>query len=114
MSLPQSPGLQPRESRAASVSSGHAEPPNVVDGLVARVLPRGAEARPRTNSIGHDLCRPSPGHRQAIGQDASRKISSVSCTNASLSGGLATGAAATTVISATPPVSNSKRGEVYV
>ncbi|XP_026297428.1 uncharacterized protein LOC408898 isoform X2 [Apis mellifera] len=117
MSLPQSPGLQPRENRAASVSSGH-EPPNAVDSLVARVLPsRGAEARPRTNSIGHDLCRASAGHRQPVaGQDASRKISSVSCTNASLSGGLATSAAAatTTVISATPPVSNSKRGEVYV
>lgn len=113
MSLPQSPGLQPRENRAASVSSGAEQ----VDSLVARVvaLPsRGGEARPRTNSVGHDaLCAPLASHR---GQDPSiRKISSVSCTNASLSAGvLATSAAATAVISATPPHSNSKRGEVYV
>lgn len=123
MSLPQSPGLQPRENRAASVSSGHhgaeAGGNGAVDSLVARVvaLPsRGGEARPRTNSVGHDLCAPLASHR---GQDPSiRKISSVSCTNASLSGGggvLATSAAAATaVISATPPHSNSKRGEVYV
>ncbi|XP_043584998.1 uncharacterized protein LOC122568851 isoform X2 [Bombus pyrosoma] len=104
MSLPQSPGLQPRENRAASVSNGH-EPPNI-----DRLIVHGKDIRPRTNSIGHDLCRPS--HRI---QDTSRKISSVSCTNASLSSGLgATPITATTIMPATTPVAGSKRGEVYV
>ncbi|XP_050478589.1 uncharacterized protein LOC126867749 isoform X2 [Bombus huntii] len=104
MSLPQSPGLQPRENRAASVSNGH-EPPNI-----DRLIVHGKDIRPRTNSIGHDLCRPS--HRI---QDTSRKISSVSCTNASLSSGLGTAPiTATTIMPATTPVAGSKRGEVYV
>ncbi|XP_003396773.1 uncharacterized protein LOC126920229 isoform X1 [Bombus affinis] len=104
MSLPQSPGLQPRENRAASVSNGH-EPPNI-----DRLIVHGKDIRPRTNSIGHDLCRPS--HRI---QDTSRKISSVSCTNASLSSGLGTTPiTATTIMPATTPVAGSKRGEVYV
>ncbi|XP_076286505.1 bestrophin family protein [Lasioglossum baleicum] len=100
MSLPHSPGLQPRENRAASVSNGH-DPPNI-DRLM--VLCK-QDTRPRTNSIGHDLCRPN----QRV-QDA-RKISSVSCTNASLS---TTPTTTTTVMPATAPVANSKRGEVYV
>ncbi|XP_033183282.1 bestrophin family protein isoform X2 [Bombus vancouverensis nearcticus] len=104
MSLPQSPGLQPRENRAASVSNGH-EPPNI-----DRLIVHGKDIRPRTNSIGHDLCRPS--HRI---QDTSRKISSVSCTNASLTSGLGTAPiTATTIMPATTPVAGSKRGEVYV
>ncbi|XP_043528583.1 bestrophin-3 [Frieseomelitta varia] len=105
MSLPQSPGLQPRENRAASVSNGH-EPPNI-DRLIARDK---EVARPRTNSIDHDLCRPS--HRV---QDTSRKMSSVSCTNASLSNSLGTTpTTATTIMPVTTPVAGSKRGEVYV
>ncbi|XP_033340756.1 bestrophin family protein [Megalopta genalis] len=104
MSLPHSPGLQPRENRAASVSNGH-DPPNI-DRLM--VLSK-QDTRPRTNSIGHDVCRPN--HRV---QD-SRKISSVSCTNASLSGGLGTSpTTATTVMPAAASIANSKRGEVYV
>ncbi|XP_076649260.1 bestrophin family protein [Halictus rubicundus] len=104
MSLPHSPGLQPRENRAASVSNGH-DPPNI-DRLM--VLCK-QDTRPRTNSIGHDLCRPN----QRV-QDT-RKISSVSCTNASFTGGMATTpTTATTVMPATAPVANSKRGEVYV
>ena len=105
MSLPQSPGLQPRENRAASVSNGH-EPPNI-DRLIARDKDA---VRPRTNSIDHDLCRPS--HRV---QDTSRKISSVSCTNASLSSSLGTTpTTATAIMPVTTPVAGSKRGEVYV
>lgn len=105
MSLPHSPGLQPRENRAASVSNGH-EPPNI-DRLLVNA---NRDVRPRTNSIGHDLCRPI--HRI---QDASRKISSVSCTNATLAGGLGTTpTTATTVAPAPAPVAGSKRGEVYV
>lgn len=105
MSLPQSPGLQPRENRAASVSNGH-EPPNI-DRLMAHGT---QDIRPRTNSIGHDLCRPN--HRL---QDTSRKISSVSCTNATLSNGLSTTPSSTTsIMPATAPVAGSKRGEVYV
>ncbi|XP_078044426.1 bestrophin family protein isoform X1 [Augochlora pura] len=104
MSLPHSPGLHPRENRAASVSNGH-DPPNI-DRLM--VLCK-QDTRPRTNSIGHDVCRPN--HRV---QD-SRKISSVSCTNASLSGGLGTSpTTATTAMPAAAPIANSKRGEVYV
>lgn len=105
MSLPQSPGLHPRETRAASVSNGH-DPPNI-----DRLLVHGSrEIRPRTSSIGHDLCR--AGHRM---QDNSRKISSVSCTNASLSSGLGTTpTAAANAMQATTPGAGSKRGEVYV
>ncbi|XP_026671178.1 bestrophin-3 isoform X2 [Ceratina calcarata] len=105
MSLPQSPGLQPRETRAASVSNGH-EPPNI-----DRLIVRNQDTRPRTSSISHDLCRPN--HRV---QDTSRKISSVSCTNASLPTVLG-GTTPTTVSTVKPvatSVTNSKRGEVYV
>lgn len=105
MSLPHSPGLHPRENRAASVSHGH-EPPNIERLRVQA----SQDMRPRTNSIGHDFCRPS--YRL---QDTSRKISSVSCTNATLSGGLGTTAtAATSIMPAATPVAGSKRGEVYV
>lgn len=102
MSLPHSPGLQPRENRAASVS--HAHEPNI-DRLRVHY---NQDMRPRTNSIGHDLCRPSHRH-----QDTSRKISSVSCTNASLSSGLGT-APATANKPASTPGAGRKRGEVYV
>lgn len=104
MSLPQSPGLQPRESRAVSVSSRQ-------DGLNAErlALATGNQGiRSRTNSFGHDLSKSN----QKV-QDASRKISSVSCTNASLSSGLGSSASSTSV-STTATIAGSKRGEVYV
>ncbi|XP_020290520.1 uncharacterized protein LOC109858054 [Pseudomyrmex gracilis] len=104
MSLPQSPGLQPRETRAVSVSSRQ-------DGLnVERlaVVTSNQGIRPRTNSFGHDLSKSN----QKV-QDASRKISSVSCTNASLSSGLGSSASSTSV-STTATIAGSKRGEVYV
>ncbi|XP_076170334.1 bestrophin family protein [Ptiloglossa arizonensis] len=105
MSLPHSPGLQPRENRAASVSHGR-DPPNI-DRLLVH-CPQ--DPRPRTNSIGLDLCR--PGHRV---QDTSRKMSSVSCTNASLSSGLgASPVASNGVVPASGTTAGSKRGEVYV
>ncbi|KAG5333748.1 BEST4 protein, partial [Acromyrmex heyeri] len=104
MSLPQSPGLQPREIRIASVSSRQ-------DGLAMDRLIIGSNnqgIRSRTNSFGHDLSRSNQ-----RGQDTSRKISTVSCTNASLSSSTTSPTSATS-ISATTTVTSSKRGEVYV
>ncbi|XP_070512990.1 uncharacterized protein Best2 isoform X2 [Cardiocondyla obscurior] len=84
MSLPQSPGLQPREGRAISVSSRR-------DGLTDFSIPN-----------------------QRI-QDASRKISSGSSTNASLSSNLGTTPTTSSMnVPATTSVTGSKRGEVYV
>lgn len=105
MSLPQSPGLQPRETRTISVSNSR-------DGLtiVDRLTSGNQGIRPRTNSFGHDFSKST----QRV-QDTSRKISSVSCTNASLSSGL--GSTSSTLSSSVPPtatVAGSKRGEVYV
>lgn len=106
MSLPQSPGLQPREIRIASVSSRQ-------DGLTVdrlATVSNNQGIRPRTNSFGHDLLRSN----QRV-QDASRKISSVSCTNASLSSSLGTTpSTSSTSVPATTTVTGSKRGEVYV
>ncbi|XP_014480261.1 PREDICTED: serine-rich adhesin for platelets isoform X2 [Dinoponera quadriceps] len=106
ISLPQSPGLQPRETRTASVSSKQ-------NGLVdVDKLAGGHSAgiRPRTSSFGHDLSRPTQ-----RAQDASRKISSVSCTNASLSSGFGSASSTSSAsVSATTTVAGSKRGEVYV
>lgn len=107
-SLPQSPGLQPRETRTASVSGRQ-------DSLtVDRLAVAGHRGiRPRTSSFGHDLSR---SNQRA--HDTSRKISSVSCTNASLSSGLGSGASSTSSTSAATAaaatVAGSKRGEVYV
>lgn len=103
MSLPQSPGLQPREIRIASVSSRQ-------DGLtVDRLATNNQGIRPRTSSFGHDISRSN----QRV-QDASRKISSVSCTNASLSSSLGTTPSTSSTSVPTTTVSGSKRGEVYV
>lgn len=94
ISLPQSPGPQPRETHAASASSGQ-------DSLRLAA----SDNRPRTDSFGQDLAASD----QQRAHDASRKISSASCTNASLSSGL--GSASSTTSST---ASGSKRGEVYV
>lgn len=99
MSLPQSPGLQPREIRITSVSSRQ-------DSLTAS---NNQSIRPRTSSFGHDLSRSN----QRV-QDASRKISSASCTNASLSSSIGTTSTSSTNVSTTTTVTGSKRGEVYV
>ncbi|XP_043263083.1 uncharacterized protein LOC122403557 [Colletes gigas] len=105
MSLPHSPGLHPRENRAASVSHGP-DPPSI-DRLLVHCT---QDTRHRTSSIGHDLCRST----QRV-QDTSRKISNVSCTNASLSSGLGTPAnTGTNMGPASTPGTGSKRGEVYV
>ncbi|XP_076622599.1 bestrophin family protein isoform X2 [Colletes latitarsis] len=105
MSLPHSPGLHPRENRAASVSHGP-DPPSI-DRLLVHCT---QDTRPRTSSIDHDLCRST----QRV-QDTSRKISNVSCTNASLSSGLGTPAnTGTNMGPASTPGTGSKRGEVYV
>lgn len=103
ISLPQSPGLQPRETRTASVSSKQ-------DGLVDvdKLAVGHSAVRSRTSSFGHDLSRPAQ-----RAQEASRKISSVSCTNASLSSGFGS-ASSTSSVPATTTVAGSKRGEVYV
>lgn len=104
MSLPQSPGLQPRETRMTSVS-------NRQDGLTMDRLTTASSnqgIRPRTSSFGHDLSKSN----QRV-QDVSRKISSVSCTNASLSSGLST-TSSTTSVPTTTTVTGSKRSEVYV
>lgn len=105
MSLPQSPGLRSREIRTISVSNSR-------DGLtiVDRLTSGNQGIRPRTNSFGHDFSKSN----QRV-QDTSRKISSVSCTNASLSSGL--GSTSSTLSTSVPPtatVAGSKRGEVYV
>lgn len=100
MSLPQSPGLQSREIRMTSVSSRQ-------DDLTAS---SNQGIRPRTSSFGHDLSKSNQ-----KGQEASRKISSVSCTNASLSGSLGTTSTTlSTNVPTTTTVTGSKRGEVYV
>lgn len=106
MSLPQSPGLQPREIRAASMVSNSRDGLTIVD----RLTSGNRDIRPRTNSFGHDLSRSN----QRI-QDTSRKISSVSCTNASLSSGIgSTSSTLSTNVSPVATVAGSKRGEVYV
>ncbi|XP_032669617.1 uncharacterized protein LOC116843355 [Odontomachus brunneus] len=103
ISLPQSPGLQPRETRTASVSSKQ-------DGLVDKLAGGHSAIRPRTSSFGHDLSRPTQ-----RAQDASRKISSVSCTNASLSSGFGSASSTSSAsVPATTTVAGSKRSEVYV
>ncbi|XP_025989069.1 uncharacterized protein LOC105201856 [Solenopsis invicta] len=100
MSLPQSPGLQSRETRIVSTS-------NRQDNLT---VSNNQSVRPRTSSFGHDLSRPS----QKV-QDAMRKISSTSCTNTSLSSNLGTTTPTlSTSVPATTTVAGSKRGEVYV
>jgi len=104
MSLPQSPGLQPREIRIASVSSRQ-------DGLTIdrpTTVSNNQGIRPRTSSFGHDLSRSN----QRV-QDVTRKISSVSCTNASLSNSTSSPTSSTNVPTTTT-VTGSKRGEVYV
>ncbi|EZA51476.1 hypothetical protein DMN91_000555 [Ooceraea biroi] len=107
VSLPQSPGLQPRETRTVSVSSRQ-------DGLIIdRLATSGSQGiRPRTNSFGHDLSRSN----QRANQDTSRKMSSVSCTNTSLPSNLASASIPTssTSVPTTTTVAGSKRGEVYV
>lgn len=106
MSLPQSPGLQPRETRMTSVSNKQDR--LTMDRLATVSSNQGI--RPRTNSFGHDLSKSN----QRV-QDVSRKISSVSCTNASLSSGLnTTSSASSTSVSTTTTVTGSKRNEVYV
>lgn len=103
ISLPQSPGLQPRETRTVSVSSKQ-------DGLVDKLTGGHSGIRPRTSSFGHDLSRSAQ-----RAQDASRKISSVSCTNASLSSGFGSVSSTSSAsVSTTTTVAGSKRGEVYV
>lgn len=104
ISLPQSPGLQPRETRTVSVS-------NKQDGLVDvdKLTASNSGIRPRTSSFGHDLSRPT----QRI-QEASRKISSVSCTNASLSSGFGSASSTSSASLPATTVAGSKRGEVYV
>jgi len=108
-SLPQSPGLQPREIRIVSVSS---KQDNLVTDRLATSVPGAQGIRPRTNSFGHDHSRSN----QRSNQDASRKISSVSCTNTSLTSSLASASTPTspTSVPTTTTVTGSKRGEVYV
>ncbi|EFN62197.1 Bestrophin-3 [Camponotus floridanus] len=102
MSLPQSPGLQSREIRTTSMANGLT--------IVDKLMSGNQGIRPRTNSFGHDLSRSN----QRV-QDTSRKISSVSCTNASLSSGLgSTSSTLSTNVSPVATVAGSKRGEVYV
>ncbi|XP_070167748.1 bestrophin homolog 15 isoform X1 [Polyergus mexicanus] len=106
MSLPQSPGLHSREIRTTSMVSNGRDGLTIMD----RLTSGNQGIRPRTNSFGHDLSRSN----QRV-QDTSRKISSVSCTNASLSSGL--GSTSSTLSTSVPPastVAGSKRGEVYV
>lgn len=107
MSLPQSPGLQPRETRTVSVSSRQ-------DGLTTDRLATSVSGsqgiRPRTSSFGHDLSRSN----QRTNQDMSRKISNVSCTNTSLPSSLASVPTSSTNVPTTTTVAGSKRGEVYV
>lgn len=106
MSLPQSPGLHSREIRTTSMVSNSRDGLTIMD----RLTSGNQGIRPRTNSFGHDLSRSN----QRV-QDTSRKISSVSCTNASLSSGL--GSTSSTLSTSVPPsstVAGSKRGEVYV
>lgn len=106
VSLPQSPGLQPRETRTVSVSDRQ-------DGLTVdrlAIVSGNRSIRPRTSSFNHDVSRPN----QKV-QDTSRKISSVSCTNASLSSGLGTASSTSSAsVSTSTTVTGSKRGEVYV
>ncbi|XP_011872375.1 PREDICTED: uncharacterized protein LOC105564544 [Vollenhovia emeryi] len=103
MSLPQSPGLQPREGIASVTNRQNGL---TVDRLATVSSNQGI--RPRTSSFGHDLSS------QRV-QDASRKISSVSCTNASLSSSLGTTSpTSSTSVSSTTTVAGSKRNEVYV
>lgn len=95
-SLPQSPGLQPRETSRTSKQ----------DGLMDKLTHSGI--RPRTSSFGHDLSTQRA-------QDVSRKISSVSCTNASLSSGFGSASSTSSAsLPATTTVAGSKRNEVYV
>lgn len=104
MSLPQSPGLQSREYRIASVLSRQ-------DGLTMDRLPtvsNNQDIRPRTSSFGPDL---SKSNQKT--QDASRKVSTASCTSASSSLST-TSPTSSTSIPATTTVTGSKRGEVYV
>lgn len=103
VSLPQSPGLQSRETRTVSSRQ---------DALTtdSRLTATGSQnIRPRTNSFGHDLSR---SNQRASNQEASRKISSVSCTNASLPNSLAS--TSSTSVPTTTTAVGSKRGEVYV
>ncbi|XP_012525872.1 uncharacterized protein LOC105830813 [Monomorium pharaonis] len=106
MSLPQSPGLQPRETRIVSVSNK--QDALIVDRLATASNNQGV--RPRTSSFDRD---PSRSNQKT--QDATRKISSTSCTNASLSSSLSTtSSTSSTSVPATTTVAGSKRGEVYV
>lgn len=106
ISLPQSPGLQPREIRMASVSSKQND--HTVDRPAT--VSNNQDIRSRTSSFGHDLSKSN----QKI-QDAPRKISNASCTNASFSGSLGTtSSASSTSVSATMTVAGGKRDEVYV
>lgn len=100
VSLPQSPGLQPREIRMTSVSSKQ-------DDLTVErsaTVSSNQGIRSRTSSFGHDLSKSN----QRV-QDATRKISSAS--NASGSLGTTSSTSSTSV---TMTVANSKRDEVYV
>lgn len=97
VSLPQSPGLQPREIRMTSVSSKQ-------DDLTTNrsaTVSSNQGTRSRTSSFGHDLSKSN----QRV-QDATRKISSASNASGTTS--------STSSTSVTMTVAGSKRDEVYV
>lgn len=98
MSLPQSPGLQTRETHLGSILNKH----NLMTNQMADS--NNQNVRSRTNSFCHDVSKPN----QKTSQDASRKISSVSCTNASFSNSLDSSSTsiATSGYHSAPPSSN--------
>ena len=97
MSLPYSPGLQPRETRAASVTS-RLENPN---------LERLNPIRNKTESFGPDAPR-------LILQEPSRKISSTSANASALSTTTTTTTMAPGPLSPAQSTTGGKRNEVYV